>query len=199
MAVPLRGRTRICKVAPHQGGLVAQKSGRKASGRSTVPRWTLLASGFGLAGMLAGCSSAVGPALTAPGGPTAVLAVDQSEAGALVSDYRKTRGLAPVAVDPVLQRVAQAQADAMASADQLSHTVDGALPERLGRVGRGRAASVENVSAGYPSLQAALAGWRRSAPHNANLLYGPVRRIGVAAANAPGTRYRTFWALVMTN
>ena len=116
-----------------------------------------------------------------------------------MSEYRKAHGLSAVSRDPALQRVAQAQADAMASANQLSHTVDGSLPDRLGRVGRRRVASVENVSAGYGSLDAALGGWRSSAAHNANLLYGPMRRIGVAGAAAPGTRYKTYWALVMTN
>ncbi len=136
-----------------------------------------------------------------PGGQQGIvpLPVDQSQASALVSDYRKSHGLAAVETDPDLRKVAQAQADAMASANVLSHTVAGSLPERLDAVHASRRASVENVSAGYADLQAALGGWRRSPPHNANLLYGPLRRIGVAAATAPGTRYKTFWALVMTN
>jgi len=44
-----------------------------------------------------------------------------------------------------------------------------------------------------------LLGWERSPRHNDNLLYRPIRRIGIAAASAPGTRYKTFWALVMTD
>jgi uncharacterized protein YkwD len=149
-------------------------------------------------GLSSGCSGflpAVGPARE----PVADMPVDQAAAIALVSDYRKAHGLAPVSGDAVLQHVAQAQAEAMASANELSHNVDGLLPARLAPYGRGRGASVENVSAGYATLAAALGGWRRSAEHNANLLYGPMRRIGVAAASAPGTRYKTYWALVMTD
>ncbi len=151
-------------------------------------------------GLLAGCSSGVLPSLgPIEHGSTTVLPVDQAEASVLVSDYRRQHGLTSVGTDTALQRVAQAQADAMASANQLSHTVAGSLPTRLAVFGRSRGASVENVSAGYASLSDALAGWRRSAPHNANLVYAPMRRIGVAAASAPGTRYKTFWALVMTD
>ncbi|MGI3898985.1 MAG: CAP domain-containing protein [Janthinobacterium lividum] len=62
-----------------------------------------------------------------------------------------------------------------------------------------RGADAENVSAGYPSFDRALVGWQHSPGHNANLLYRPIRRIGIAASSAPGTRYKTFWALVMTD
>lgn len=158
-----------------------------------LPVWALGAS------LLTGCAGPVRPEPSAVPRPVVAVPVDQGEAGALVSAYRASRGLGPVAVDADLRRAAQAQVDAMASANQLSHTVAGALPARLAAVQAGGRTSVENVSAGYPDLKAALAGWRRSAAHDANLLFRPVRRIGVAAAVAPGTRYKTFWALVMTD
>ena len=155
--------------------------------------------------VLASCSGPLDlprPSFAAP--PSARVPVAQGEASAvvcgdLVSAYRRRHGLNEVVVDPTLQRAAQAQADAMASANQLSHTVAGPLPARLAAVHARGSASVENVSAGYADLRAALGGWRRSPAHDANLLYGPMHRIGVAAASAPGTRYKTFWALVMTN
>ena len=150
--------------------------------------------------LLGGCSTVLEPLKgQASRGPVAEMRVDQAQASALVSDYRRAHGLGSVETDPALQRVAQAQADAMAGANQLSHTVDGAMPDRLARFGVTRATSVENVSAGYADMAAALGGWRRSPAHNKNLLYRPMRRIGVAAAEAPGTRYKHFWALVMTN
>ncbi len=124
---------------------------------------------------------------------------DDARASAWISSYRKANGLAGVDRDPALDGVAQRQADAMAAANELSHTIDGPLPRRLAAIGRDKGAAAENVSAGYKGLEAALEGWRRSPEHNKNLLYAPIRRIGVAAAEAPGTRYKTFWALVMTN
>ena len=149
------------------------------------------------AGLLSSCSTL--PLPTEPSGPIGIVAVDQGTAQALISDYRRTHGLSTVEIDPALQRVAQRQAEAMASANLLSHQVAGSMPERLERAGIPRRAAIENVSAGYASLQAALGGWKRSPHHNENLLFGPMHRMGIAAASAPGTRYKTFWSLVMTN
>ena len=129
----------------------------------------------------------------------AALAVDEAEAQGIISAYRRAHRLGQVAFDPALKAVAQHQAEAMAEANQLSHTVAGALPVRLANEGIERRVMVENVSAGYGSLAGAVAGWRRSPAHDANLLFGPVRRMGIAAASAPATRFRTFWALVMTD
>ena len=147
--------------------------------------------------LLAGCSLV--PTIKTPRGPVAALAVNQADARQAISAYRRAHGLAQVELDPALERVAQRQALAMASADELSHTVAGALPARLADGGADRSAAVENVSAGYRSLDSAIAGWRRSPAHKANLLFGPMRRMGIAAASAPDTRFKTFWSLVMTN
>ena len=149
--------------------------------------------------VLAGCSAL--PLPDAP--PRAVgsgpLPVDAEAARRAIALYREAHGLGAVALDPALNRVAQRQADAMARADTLSHTLAGDLSARVAVEGVRRGAEAENVSAGYPSFERALAGWQRSPGHDANLLYRPIRRIGIAAASAPGTRYKTYWALVMTD
>ncbi len=144
-----------------------------------------------------GCTG--GPELTGPPRATRRLEVDGAQASAWVSRYRRDHGLPEVTRDPALEAVAQAQADAMASANELSHTVAGPLPARLAAAGRDEHAAAENVSAGYGTLEAALGGWQRSPEHNRNLLFAPIRHIGIAGAAAPGTRYGTFWALVMTD
>ena len=87
----------------------------------------------------------------------------------------------------------------MAGKNNLSHDVAGSLDHRLDAAHHAKGYAVENVSAGYATADAAVAGWQRSAAHNANLLYRPMRRMGIAAADAPGTRFKTFWALVMTD
>lgn len=144
-----------------------------------------------------GCTG--GPDLATAPRATSRLSVDGGQATAWVSQYRRDHGLPEVVRDPALEAVAQAQADAMAAAGELSHTVAGPLPARLARIDRDEHAAAENVSAGYGSLAAALGGWQRSPEHNKNLLYAPIRRIGVAGTAAPGTRYGTFWAMVMTD
>lgn len=151
------------------------------------------------AAALAGCSSLPGEAP----GPRIVgvgpVPVDVDAARRAIAAYRAAHGLGEVAVDPALTRVAQRQADAMARADTLSHTLAGDLSSRVAAEGLHRGAEAENVSAGYPSFERALLGWQHSPGHDANLLYRPVRRIGIAAASAPGTRFKTYWALVLTD
>lgn len=150
---------------------------------------------------LAGCAGL--PDAGRPAGPrvaaTEPLPVDVDAAGRAIALYRAAHGLGAVEVDPALTRVAQRQADAMARADTLSHTLAGDLSARVAAEGLRRGAEAENVSAGYPSFARALLGWQRSPGHDANLLDRPIRRIGIAAASAPGTRFGTYWALVMTD
>jgi uncharacterized protein YkwD len=167
---------------------------------SSIPRLAVLAA---LALMLAGCADLA----SLPGlglGPAKHFAayeakVDPAAARDMISDYRTIHGLPPVAIDPVLERVAQDQALAMAKVDTLSHTIAGSLTTRLDGAGLPNTAAIENVSAGYDSLAAAFAGWRRSPPHDANMLDPKMRRMGFASAAAPGSRYRIYWALVMTD
>jgi uncharacterized protein YkwD len=144
----------------------------------------------------AGCG---GPPAPAPVIPTEIVKLDPVEVSQRISAYREAHHLGPVILDPSLITIAQAQADAMAGANLLSHEVAGNLDHRLNAAHHAKGYAVENVSAGYATADAAVAGWQRSAPHNANLLYGPMRHMGIAAADAPGTRFKTFWALVMTD
>ena len=125
--------------------------------------------------------------------------VDPVAARDLISIYRRNNGLGTISVDPALQRAAEAQAQAMAAADSASHDVRGSLKSRLAEAGVAPAVAVENVSAGYHTLADAFSGWRGSKPHNANMLNPAVRRIGIATAYAPGTKYKVFWALVLAN
>lgn len=146
---------------------------------------------------LADCSTApVEP--PAPSGSIETVVVDLPAAQDQISAYRRSRGLPAVVVDAGLVAMAQSQADAMASSDQLSHDVGGNLVQRLAAAHRPTGAAVENVSAGYASIGEALDGWRRSAMHDANLRDPRMRRMGIAAALAPSTHYKRFWALVMT-
>jgi uncharacterized protein YkwD len=131
----------------------------------------------------------------APGG--AVL--DQRVARDVISLYRQNNGLSLVANDPVLQKAAQFQANAMAQAGRLDHNVGGSFAGRIVAIGRGSSHAVENVSAGYDTFSAAFSGWRRSESHNRNLLEPHVTRMGIGTAYAPDARYKVYWALIMTD
>lgn len=124
--------------------------------------------------------------------------VDPAAAAAMLSDYRKGKGLSTVSVDPVLTQVAQRQAKAMAAADSLSHTVGGrTLTARLKAAGFDGLRAVENVGAGYHTLAEAFSGWRDSPSHNKNMLAPGMTQMGIAAAPAPNSKYKVYWALVL--
>jgi uncharacterized protein YkwD len=113
----------------------------------------------------------------------------------MISAYRRQHGLSAVTIDSSLMQVASHQAHAMASAGALSHTVGGSFASRISAAHRGFAA--ENIAAGAPDFSSALEMWKRSAGHRANLLKGAITQIGIASAQAPNSRYKVFWALVM--
>lgn len=124
--------------------------------------------------------------------------VDAEAAASMISDYRTARGLSPVTIDPVLSQVAQNQASAMARADNLSHEVGGrTFVQRMKASGYQAKQAVENVGAGYHTLAEAFSGWRDSPPHNKNMLTPGVTRMGIATANAPNSKYKVYWALVL--
>ena len=125
--------------------------------------------------------------------------VDPADAAIMISEYRREHALSGVQPDLALQKFAQAQADVMAARDLLSHEVDGNLIRRLEAANLREKTAVENVSAGYFSFADVMGGWRRSPGHNANLLDAQMHHMGIATAYAPGTRYKVYWALVMTH
>ena len=125
--------------------------------------------------------------------------VDVAAARDLISIYRRNNGLSLVSLDPTLLAKAQEQADAMAAANSMSHEVRGTLQARLDGAGLQHSTAVENISAGYHTLADAISGWRNSPHHNDNLLNGKMRRMGIASSYAPGTKYKVFWALVMSD
>jgi uncharacterized protein YkwD len=118
---------------------------------------------------------------------------EAAQAAALISEYRKSRGLGPVRVDPSLNGAAEYQARAVAEAGQLSH---GAFASRMDTF-RIAGYSAENLSAGSDSVGGAIARWKGSRGHNENLLMPEARRIGLARADSPQHGYRHYWALVL--
>ena len=148
---------------------------------------------------LGGCLSSESPQPSIIDQPSVVVRLDPSEVQERISAYRRAHDLSPVIIDLGLMALAQAQADAMARANHLSHEIGGPLGQRLDAAHHPKGYAVENVSAGYASADAAVAGWQRSPGHNLNLLDTKMRRMGIAAADAPGTRYKTYWALMMTD
>jgi hypothetical protein len=116
-------------------------------------------------------------------------------AQAAISGYRAEHGLPPVAPDAKLMRLAAEQANAMARAGVLDHDV--ARPFQVRIVSYGPEVAVENIAAGTKTFASTLDIWQHSAGHDANLRKAGVTRFGIASAEAPDSKYKVFWALIM--
>jgi uncharacterized protein YkwD len=131
---------------------------------------------------------------------TANAQVDAGAAASMISGYRRNNGLGAVTVDPALMKIAAEHAHAMASRDRLDHDLGGrSFNQRIVGSGYDAKTAYENVGAGYHTLAEAFSGWRGSPGHRANMLRRDVNHIGIAAAYAPRSKYKVFWALVLAS
>ncbi len=130
-------------------------------------------------------------ALAGPAGAGELAATAQ----AAISRYRAEHGLPAVTPDPRLMQLAAEQARAMARSGALEHDVDKPFAARMVRYDPDVA--VENIAGGTRDFTATLALWKRSPGHDANLRRAGVTRFGIASAQAPQSKYRVFWALIM--
>lgn len=146
---------------------------------------------------LAGCSGSA--ILPAPDLPTTPVILDETAAAAAISRYRASHGLGPVVIDSSLIRAASYQAESNARAGQLSHEVGGTFDARLKRAGFGGRYAAENLSAGSATFDEVLKRWQVSPEHNRNMLMPQVKCVGVARVDAPGSRYKRFWALILSD
>ncbi len=127
--------------------------------------------------------------------------VDQAAALSLINTYRQGKGLKPLQLDPRLTAAAQEQADGMAEAGQVRHSLKKTqtLPKRLARANYAYAYTAENISAGYWTLAEAFSGWRDSKRHNKNMLNENVTHMGIATRYNPSVKYKVYWALVLAS
>jgi uncharacterized protein YkwD len=109
-----------------------------------------------------------------------------------ISRFRAQHGEARVTRDAKLDRIAQEQAHAMASREQLGHEVLGSFSSRIAPSGAGRAA--ENIAYGYDSFEKTLQQWIESSEHRKNLLLHNASRVGIASARDASGK-RTYWAM----
>lgn len=110
----------------------------------------------------------------------------------LISSFRLKHGQVRVVRDATLDRIAMAQARAMAEKDELSHEVLGSFSSRISPSQAGRAA--ENIAYGYDTFDKTLNQWIGSTEHRKNLLLPKATRIGIASAKDKSGQ-RTYWAM----
>ncbi|MEP3279544.1 MAG: CAP domain-containing protein [Stappiaceae bacterium] len=158
----------------------------------------LIVVGFvALALAIAGCGST--PELTSVPATKRELTVSPAAAASKINAYRAKKGLAPLVVDPALNRIAQQTADKLAAKDTMAtsmHTDQG-LMQRLDRAGYPDLAAAENLGAGYPTLDWAVKGWQGSKGHNKNLLNKRMTHMGIGLKVRGTGKWQSYWVLIL--
>jgi uncharacterized protein YkwD len=126
-------------------------------------------------------------ALLALSCPPAARAASPAE---MISSYRHQHGEGKVSIDPVLNRIAQEQAKAMAATGTMDHAVLRPFSDRVADLDAERAA--ENLAVDATFAQA-LAQWIGSYGHRRNLLMHEGTRVGIASARSKSGE--TYWAM----
>jgi uncharacterized protein YkwD len=119
------------------------------------------------------------------------------------NNFRSSRGVGTLRLDPRLVATAQAHSVDMAVHGFLGHGgSDGSSPfQRMTLVGYGYTWAGENAAEGQPDAAAVCAAWRDDPPHRENMLGGHYRDVGFGMArDAAGTPYWTadFGSTMMT-
>jgi uncharacterized protein YkwD len=161
-------------------------------------RRSRLPAALSLVVMLAG--GCVGPSVDTAPAPSFYQRLDQggsldpAAAQGMINAWRGKNGLDPVTLDPALSAEAEARAGAVAKTDRSTW---GETPDPGKAGGAAGGFREERVSAGYRTLAEAFSGLRDSPKHNAAMLAPQARRFGIAAVDAPGSKYGVYWALVV--
>lgn len=112
----------------------------------------------------------------------------------LTNDARATAGTPALQSSSALMRAAQLQADQMAAAREMAHTLPSAtyptLEDRLNAAGYRWQAAGENIAAGYATAAQAMNGWMDSPGHRENMLNTTFTELGTGyAVDATGRPY----------
>ncbi|MGJ3265195.1 MAG: CAP domain-containing protein [Salinarimonas sp.] len=130
------------------------------------------------------------------GGPVTIERQHAETMARMLSEYRLAQGLPAVRVDQTLMAAAEQQARTVAARDRLDH---GNFAGRIHRNGVDTARAFENLAAGDPTPQAALATWKASRDHQRALVSPASTRVGYVRALAPQTRHKYFDVLVLAS
>lgn len=120
----------------------------------------------------------------------------------LINDYREQNGLRPVILSDTLAVAAERHSKDMAdygffahNTAQSSYYEPGYEPwDRMEQEGYDyNTAKGENLAVGYETAEEAMQAWKNSPDHNAAMLDGNYRVMGVARINAPGSVHGWYW------
>jgi uncharacterized protein YkwD len=134
------------------------------------------------------------PVVAADAPPTDLVAMEGAVVDA-VNEARRREGLAPLAVDQDLTRIARDHSCAMARGGFLQHTTPHgeSLRDRMIKAGRRYVMIGENIARidGRDPATRAVAGWLKSPPHRENIMSPGFARTGVGACRSGRAVYFT--------
>ena len=134
----------------------------------------------------------------------AATAYDAEETGflGLINEYRKENGLRPLILSDTLTVASEHHSEDMAEHGFFAHNTEtssyypaGSKPwDRMEAEGyEYNTAKGENLAVGYETAEEAMKAWQESPSHNAAMLDGNYRVMGVARINAPGSVHGWYW------
>ena len=141
-------------------------------------------------------------ALVGSGGAATAYDAEELEFLGLINEYRETNGLRPVILSDTLAVAAERHSKDMAEYGFFAHNTAessyypaGAEPwDRMGAEGYDHnTAKGENLAVGYETAEEAMQAWKESPAHNAAMLDGNYRVMGVARINVPGSVHGWYW------
>lgn len=141
-------------------------------------------------------------ALAGKGGASTAYDSEELRFLELINEYRAQNGLRPVILSDTLTVAAERHSRDMAEYGFFAHNTVGSsyYPadsqpwDRMEAEGyRYNTAKGENLAVGYETAEEAMGAWKRSASHNAAMLDGNYRVMGVARINSPGSVHGWYW------
>lgn len=116
----------------------------------------------------------------------------------LANDERAEAGCPPLVRNATLASVAAAHSADMATQNYFDHTsLDGrSAAQRMTDAGYSFSLMAENIAAGQPSAEAAMAGWMDSDGHRDNLLNCELTQTGIGVASDPDSDFGIYWTQV---
>ena len=141
-------------------------------------------------------------ALAGSGGAATAYDDEELEFLGLINDYREENGLRPVILSDTLTVAAERHSKDMAAYGFFAHNTaqssyyqDGAEPwDRMEAEGYDHnTAKGENLAVGYETATEAMQAWKTSPSHNAAMLDGNYRVMGVARINDPDSVHGWYW------
>ena len=151
-----------------------------------------------LATVVAILSLTLGALLVTPKSASALWTPDRNECAFLeeINDYRRANGRRPLVLSRSLSAAADYHSAYMARTDDVDHSLSGGASwsQNIRDFGYPSTLAVgENVLAGRQSASGALALWRSSPPHRANMLDPNWVSIGIGRVYNSAGRYDFYW------